>query len=75
MRRGTTPMGAVETAMIDSSYAQVGKYLGVPTHAYMGATDSKRLDMQAGLESAEPAQYLQVEWHKELAPNSAMTLT
>jgi trimethylamine--corrinoid protein Co-methyltransferase len=51
MRKGGTPMGAVETAMIDSSYAQVGKYLGVPTHAYMGATDSKRLDMQAGLES------------------------
>ena len=51
MRKGGTPMGAVETAMIDSSYAQVGKSLGMPTHAYMGATDSKRLDMQAGLES------------------------
>jgi trimethylamine--corrinoid protein Co-methyltransferase len=51
MRKGGTPMGAVETAMIDSSYAQVGKYLNVPTHAYMGATDSKRLDMQAGIES------------------------
>jgi len=51
MRKGGTPMGAIETAMIDSSYAQVGKYLGIPTHAYMGATDSKRLDMQAGIES------------------------
>jgi trimethylamine--corrinoid protein Co-methyltransferase len=51
MRKGGTPFGAVETAMIDSSYAQVGKFLGLPTHAYMGATDSKRLDMQAGLES------------------------
>jgi trimethylamine---corrinoid protein Co-methyltransferase len=51
MRRGATPFGAVETAMIDSSYAQVGKFLGIPTHAYMGATDSKRLDTQAGLES------------------------
>ena len=51
MRKGGTPFGAVETAMIDSSYAQVGKYLNVPTHAYMGATDSKRLDMQAGIES------------------------
>jgi len=55
MRKGGTPMGAVETAMIDSSYAQVGKYLGVPTHAYMGATDSKRLDMQAGIESGVTA--------------------
>jgi len=55
MRKGGTPMGAVETAMIDSSYAQVGKYLNVPTHAYMGATDSKRLDMQAGIESGVTA--------------------
>ncbi|MEP0806786.1 MAG: trimethylamine methyltransferase family protein [Chloroflexota bacterium] len=51
MRKGGTPMGAVETAMIDSSYAQVGKSLGLPTHAYLGATESKILDMQAGLES------------------------
>ncbi len=51
MRKGGTPFGSVETAMIDSSYAQVGKYLGLPTHAYLGATDSKIPDMQAGLES------------------------
>jgi trimethylamine--corrinoid protein Co-methyltransferase len=51
MRKGGTPFGAVETAMIDSSYAQVGKSLGIPTHAYMGVTESKRLDTQAGLES------------------------
>jgi trimethylamine--corrinoid protein Co-methyltransferase len=37
--------------MIDSSYAQVGKSLGLPTHAYLSATESKVLDMQAGLES------------------------
>lgn len=52
MRKGTTPMGAVETAMIDSSYAQVGKSLGLPTHCYLGASDSKLVDAQAGLESA-----------------------
>jgi trimethylamine--corrinoid protein Co-methyltransferase len=51
MRKGGTPMGAVETAMIDSSYAQVGKSLGLPTHTYLGATESKLLDTQAGLES------------------------
>ena len=44
-------MGAVETTMIDSSYAQVGKSLGLPTHTYLGATDSKVVDAQAGLES------------------------
>ncbi len=51
MRKGGTPFGSVETAMIDSSYAQVGKSLGLPTHAYLGSTESKILDMQAGLES------------------------
>ena len=51
MRRGTTPMGAVETAMIDASYAEVGKSLGLPTHCYLGASDSKLVDAQAGLES------------------------
>ncbi len=55
MRRGTTPMGAVETAMIDAAYAQVGKSLGLPTHTYLGATDSKIVDAQAGLESGVSA--------------------
>ena len=55
MRKGTTPMGAVETAMIDASYAEVGKSLGLPTHCYLGASDSKVVDAQAGLESGVTA--------------------
>jgi len=51
MRKGTTPMGAIETAMIDASYSQVGKSLGLPTHTYLGASDSKIVDAQAGMES------------------------
>jgi len=51
MRQGTTPMGAIETAMIDASYAQVGKSLGFPTHTYLGASDAKLVDAQAGMES------------------------
>lgn len=51
MRKGTTPMGAVETMMIDSAYAQIGKHLGLPTHAYMGLSDSKINDAQAGFET------------------------
>lgn len=51
MRKGTTPMGAIETAMIDASYAQVGKSLGLPTHTYLGASDAKLVDAQAGMES------------------------
>ncbi|HEX7619850.1 MAG TPA: trimethylamine methyltransferase family protein [Anaerolineales bacterium] len=51
MRRGTTPMGAIETSMIDAAYAQVGKSLNMPTHAYLGASDAKIVDAQAGMES------------------------
>ena len=55
MRQGTTPMGAVETAMIDAAYAQVGKTFGFPTHTYLGASDSKVVDYQAGMESSTTA--------------------
>ncbi len=52
MREGTTPMGAVGTWMIDCAYSQVGKTLGMPTHAYLGMSDAKIVDAQCGLESA-----------------------
>lgn len=52
MRSGTTPMGDVNTWMIDCAYVEVGKALGLPTHTYMGSSDAKILDMQAGIESA-----------------------
>lgn len=55
MRQGTTPMGAIETAMIDAAYAEVGKHLGFPTHAYLGASDAKLVDAQAGMESGMTA--------------------
>jgi trimethylamine--corrinoid protein Co-methyltransferase len=55
MRKGTTPMGAIETAMLDASYAQVGKSLGLPTHTYLGASDAKLVDAQSGLESGMSA--------------------
>ena len=51
MRTGTTPMGAIETMMIDCSYAEVGKHLGLPTHAYLGMSDAKVVDAQCGFES------------------------
>jgi trimethylamine--corrinoid protein Co-methyltransferase len=51
MRHGTTPMGAIETMMIDAAYTQIGKHLGLPTHAYMGLSDAKVNDAQAGLET------------------------
>lgn len=51
MRYATTPMGAIESVMLQCCYAEIGKYLGLPTHAYLGLSDSKTLDAQAGLES------------------------
>lgn len=55
MRSGTTPMGAVETAMIDAAYAQIGRGLGLPTHTYLVGSDAKLVDAQAGIESATGA--------------------
>ncbi len=52
MRYETTPMGAVETMMIDCAYNEIGKYLGLPTQAYMAMSDAKLLDAQTGLESS-----------------------
>jgi trimethylamine--corrinoid protein Co-methyltransferase len=55
MRTGNTPMGAVETAMIDIAYAQVGKRLGLPTHTYLVGGDAKIVDAQAGMEAGMAA--------------------
>jgi len=55
MRTGGAPMGAVETAMLNIACAEVGKHLGLPTHGYLVATDSKLVDAQAGAESARSA--------------------
>ncbi len=55
MHTGGAPMGAVETAMLNIACAEVGKHLGLPTHGYLVATDSKFVDAQAGAESARSA--------------------
>ena len=52
VRYETTPMGAVETQMIDCAYNEIGKYLGMPTQAYISLSDAKQLDAQSGLESS-----------------------
>src|SRR5579864_4346652 len=51
MRSGKTPMGAIETAMLDVACSQVGKYLGLPTHAYLVAGDGRVVDAQVEMES------------------------
>ncbi len=51
VRYQTTPMGAIETMMIDCAYHEIAKRLGFPTQAYIGLSDAKIVDAQAGLES------------------------
>ena len=55
MRTGRTPMGAIETAMLDVGCAEVGKYFGLPTHAYMVAGDGRLIDAQTEMESGMSA--------------------
>ena len=50
MKQGTTPMGAIETMMINMGDVEMGKFLKLPTHAYMSLSDSKVPDTQAGFE-------------------------
>ncbi len=52
IRYETTPMGAIGTMMIDCAFNEIGKYLSLPTQAYIGLSDAKRLDAQAGLETS-----------------------
>ena len=52
VRYETTPMGAIESQMIDCAYSEIAKYLGIPSQAYISLSDSKLLDAQAGFETA-----------------------
>ncbi|MCK4281898.1 MAG: trimethylamine methyltransferase family protein [Candidatus Lokiarchaeota archaeon] len=51
MKHGTTPMGAIETMMINIGDIEMGKFLKMPTHAYMSLSDAKIPDAQAGFEA------------------------
>lgn len=51
MRTMAATICSVEAQMMDCAYAQIGKRLGLPTQAYIGMSDSKTLDAQAGFES------------------------
>src|ERR1700758_1599035 len=51
MRTGKTPMGAIESTMLNLACSQVGKYLGLPTHAYLVAGDGRVNDAQVEMES------------------------
>ena len=52
VRYETTPMGAIETMMLDCACHEIGKHLGLPTQAYIALSDAKQLDAQAGFETS-----------------------
>ncbi len=51
VRHETTPMGAIETMMLNCANSEIGKYLNLPTQGYIAMSDAKLLDAQAGLET------------------------
>jgi len=55
MKHSTAPMGAPGTWLLAAAYAQIGRSLGLPTQAYLGISDAKIVDAQAGMESATGA--------------------
>jgi trimethylamine--corrinoid protein Co-methyltransferase len=52
VRYESAPMGAVESMMIACGAAEIGRHLGLPTQGYIGLSDAKAVDAQAGLETA-----------------------
>jgi trimethylamine--corrinoid protein Co-methyltransferase len=51
-RYGTSRIGAPEAVLVACASAEMGKFYGLPTHAYLGVSDSKAVDAQSGYESA-----------------------
>jgi len=51
MRHCTARLGAVEAVMAACAFAEMGKHYGVPTHGYLGLSDSKTVDAQSSYES------------------------
>ncbi len=52
MRYATARLGAIESMMTACAEAEIGKYYGLPTHGYLGLSDSKVVDGQCCFESA-----------------------
>ncbi len=52
MRYGTGCVGNIEVAMLSAGYAQIARAYGIPSGAYLGISETKIIDAQTGLESA-----------------------
>ncbi|MHA1576664.1 MAG: trimethylamine methyltransferase family protein [Candidatus Thorarchaeota archaeon] len=51
MRHGTPRFNAVESVIAASMSNEIGKFYGLPTHAYLGTSESKTEDSQSGYET------------------------
>jgi len=50
MRKGTIALGGVEAAMINAAHAQIARFYEIPSRGTGSNTESKSLDIQAGIE-------------------------
>lgn len=53
MRRGTAALGSIECGMISTASAQLAHYFNIPCRAVAGGSESKTVDVQAGLERSQ----------------------
>jgi trimethylamine--corrinoid protein Co-methyltransferase len=51
MKYGVPRFGSAESILVATASSEIGKHYGLPTHAYLGTTDSKTEDSQGGFES------------------------
>jgi trimethylamine--corrinoid protein Co-methyltransferase len=52
MKTGATALGGPEVGLLNIASGQIGRYYGLPLRGTGGNSDSKTLDVQAGLETA-----------------------
>jgi len=55
VRFESTPSGAIESMMLACGVTEIGHALGLPTQAYIGLSDAKAIDAQAGMETGSGA--------------------
>jgi len=47
----TSNIATPETILLYTAYVEIAKYFGLPTEGYIGLSDSRRIDVQAGAET------------------------
>jgi len=52
MKYLSSRLGSIENMMVACASSQIAKHYRIPTHAYLGLSDSKMIDAQSGLESS-----------------------